>query len=226
MLQQKTKQTTRKFYGKWLYKVSISIEGAALLRLKNLDEIENFLTGPNPDCHYYSFKQRAWHNKDIILPFVNFIKKYNKDVYSLRIEGSIIDVYSNDKDFYDLLSIEFEKFLRNRFEPSETNIDILNANQNYISVDKLPKGRYNYRVYLLPHKMKNDVEGKQKYIDWLKRNNPKITCTPAVENWFIKTDWNWDRRYVLVEDEATLLMLKLRNSEVVGRIYNYVVSDK
>lgn len=226
MLSQKTKQTTRKFYGKWLYKVSINIEGAALLRLKNLDEIESFLLGPDPNTHHFSFKHRAWHNKDIFLPFVSFIKKYNKDVYNLRIEGSIIDIYSNDKDFYELLSVKFEDFLRSRFEPSDTNINLLNANQNYITVDKLPKGRYNYRVYLLPHKMKGDKEGKQKYIEWLKRQEGKVTCTPAVERWFLNTDWNWDRRYVLVEDDQTLLMLKLRNSDVVGRIYNFVISDK
>jgi hypothetical protein len=74
--------------------------------------------------------------------------------------------------------------------------------------------------------MSGDRDGKQQYLNWIKKQNEKITLTPAVESWFIKTDWNWDRRYVLVEDEATLIMLKLRNSEVVGRIYNYVVSDK
>ena len=74
--------------------------------------------------------------------------------------------------------------------------------------------------------MANDKEGKKKYIEWLKRQSPKITCTTAIEHWFIKTDWNWDRRYVLVEDESTLLMLKLRNAEVVGRIYKFVISDK
>jgi hypothetical protein len=47
-----------------------------------------------------------------------------------------------------------------------------------------------------------------------------------VQKWFLKTDWNWDRRYVLVEDEGTLLMMKLRNSDVVGTVYNYVVTDK
>jgi hypothetical protein len=31
---------------------------------------------------------------------------------------------------------------------------------------------------------------------------------------------------VLVEDEGTLLMMKLRNSDVVGTVYNYVVTDK
>ena len=53
-----------------------------------------------------------------------------------------------------------------------------------------------------------------------------MTCTHAVSTWFVDTDWNWDRRYILVEDEQSLLMLKLRGSEVVGKIHNFVISDK
>ena len=226
MLLQKTKPTTRKFYGKWLYKASFDIPGCAFLRSKSIEETEQFCFGPDPESYQQSVKQRAWNNRFTLLNVCSALHKYNKDDYSLRIESSILDVYTNDKALYERISNNLEKQLRHRFEPSEATIEILNTNQNYISVDKLPKGRYNYRVYLLPHKMKGDKEGKQKYLDWLKKSGGKITCTPSVEKWFLDTDWNWDRRYVLVEDEATLLMLKLRNSEVVGRIYNFVVSDK
>jgi len=69
-------------------------------------------------------------------------------------------------------------------------------------------------------------EDKVKFIEWVEKQKPRITCTNAVKEWFIKTDWNWDRRYVLVEDEQTLLMMKLRGPEVVGKIYNYVICDK
>ena len=54
----------------------------------------------------------------------------------------------------------------------------------------------------------------------------RILISPIVKDWFIKTEYNWDRRYVLVEDSQTLLLLKLRNSEALGRIYDYVISDK
>lgn len=227
MLSQKTKTTNRKFYNKWLYKASFRLEGCAIFRNKSLDEIRSFCAGPAPEEKYHwSFWTRAYTNKEIIDDIAVFLESYNKDIYSLRIESSMFDLYTNNKDLYDLVSNRFEEILRHRFEPSSANIDLLEENKNYITVEKLPKGRYNYRVYLLPHKMKGDREGKQKYLDWIKRQTPKITCTPAVEKWFLSTDWNWDRRYVLVEDEATLLMLKLRNSEVVGKIYNFVISDK
>ena len=226
MISQKTKQTTRKFYGKWLYKASFDIQGCSLLRSKTLDEIETFCLGPNPNESIYTTKQRAWNNSDNILSLCKNLKDHSKDAYSLRIESSILDVYTNDNNLYNSISTNLETMLRHRFEPTESNIDLLNSNQNYITVDKLPKGRYNYRVYLLPHKMKGDKEGKEKYLEWIKKQGGTVTCTPAVEKWFLNTDWNWDRRYVLVQDEATLLMLKLRNSEVIGRIYKFVISDK
>lgn len=227
MLSQKTKPTTKKFYGKWLYKASFQLEGCALFRSNSLEDVEQFCLGPEPSSiSWYSTNAKAYANRSKILDVSNFLGKYSTDMYKLRIESSFFDVYTNDLDFYQSISTKFESNLRQRFEPDQTTIALLNTDKNYISVKKLPKDKYNYRVYLLPHKMAKDKEGKQKYLNWVKSQNSKITCTPAIEKWFITTDWNWDRRYVLVEDEAMLLMMKLRNPEVVGKIYNFIVSDK
>ena len=226
MLSQKTKITNRKFYGKWLYKATLKLPGVALLRLRTLKEIKEFCLNENPPENRYSVWHRAYNNREMIYDICVFLENYDEKSFTKRLERDSIDFYSNDKEFYNNISTKFLEVLEHRFEPNESTINLLKESSNSIAVKKLPKNRYNYRVYLLPHKMAYDLEGKKKYIDWIKNQTPKITCTKAVENWFIKTDWNWDRRYVLVEDEATLLMLKLRNSEVVGRIYNFVISDK
>lgn len=222
----RTKKTTKKFYGKWLYKVSLRLEGCALFRTKTLDELEQFLEGPEPTGFPFAVHKKAWHNADYILDLCKAVKNYSKEDYSFRIEGGWIDIYTNEIELYKILSLKFDDILRHRFEPNDATIELLNTNSNYISVDKLPKGRYRYRVYLLPHKLARDRDEKLKYLAWLKKQSPRITCTPSLEKWFLATDWNWDRRYVLVEDEATLLMMKLRNPEVVGRIYNFIISDK
>ena len=227
MLSHKTKPTTKKFYGKWLYKASFQLEGCVLFRTKTLEEVNNFCLGPAPETHYWhATNTKAYANRETILDLSNFLGGYTKEDYNLRIESSFFDVYTNDSKFYNSVSNRFAGMLRHRFEPDAATAELLNENKNYISVKKLPKERYNYRVYLLPHKMAKDREGKQKYVNWLKAQSPRITCTPAIEKWFIATDWNWDRRYVLVEDESMLLMMKLRNADVVGKIYNFVISDK
>lgn len=227
MLSLKTKPTTKKFYGKWLYKASFHLEGCALFRTKSLDDIKQFCLGPEPAVNYvYSLNAKAYANRAAMLDVADFLGNYPRDSFNLRIESAYIDIYTNDVAFYDNISIKFSNCLRHRFEPNAATIDILSENKNYIAVKKLPKDKYNYRVYLLPHKMAKDKEGKQKFINWLKMQSPKITCTEAIEKWFISTDWNWDRRYVLVEDESMLLMMKLRNPEVIGRAYNFIISDK
>ena len=226
MLTTKTKLTNHKFYGKWLYKTTIKLEGCSLFRTKNIDEIKDFCQSSEPNEHRYSVYNKAYKNKEELLDLCLFLDLQDKKSYATRIERDYIDFYSNDKKFYEDISNKFENILKHRFEPDESTKTVLDQSNNSITVKKLPKNRYNYRVFLLPHKMAGDKEGKQKYINWLKSQSPRITCTPAIEKWFIHTDWNWDRRYVLVEDESMLLMMKLRNSEVVGRIYNFVVADK
>jgi hypothetical protein len=74
--------------------------------------------------------------------------------------------------------------------------------------------------------MKGNQVGKVKFLDWLRQQAPRITCTERLAKWFLITDWNWDRRYILIEDEQSLLMLKLRNPDVIGRTYNFIVTDK
>ena len=225
LVNQKTKKTNRKFYNKWLYKVSLSISGASVFRQTHLNNIESYCSESSDDRRSWSLSSKIYNNKEQLIFLANFLKKFPEDTWAKRIETNNIDFYSNDKKFYDSLSLEFEDQLIHRFEPSEEAIDLLSEELCILS-KKLPHNRYTYRVYLLPHKMAGDREGKEKYISWLKNQHEKITCTPAIETWFVKTDWNWDRRYVLVEDEQTLLMMKLRNSEVVGKIYRYVICDK
>lgn len=226
MISEKTKLTSRKFYNKWLYKVSLRQNGAAIFRYKDLNFVKDFCQQTENSDRPYSVFYKAFQQKDSILELCEFLEQFDTKLWTKRIENNNIDFYTNDKDFYQQLSLKFAEILIHRFEPSIDSLTVLNSDASVMAVKKLPHNRYQYRVYLLPHKMSGDKEGKQKYIAWLKSQNSKVTCTEAVEKWFMRTDWNWDRRYVLVEDEQTLLMMKLKNSEVVGRIYNYVVSDK
>ena len=223
---QKTKKTSRKFYSKWLYKVSLRVPGAAILRMRSLDDVKKLcLTNSNSEFPAYTIAYKAWNNRDQLLELTEFLSSKQTASWSKRIENTSIDFYTNDVNFYNEISTKFESSMIHRFEPESRNIDLLDQAQTIVA-KKLPHNRYQYKVYLLPHKIAGDKEGKLKYVEWLKSQKSKITCTEAVAKWFIKTDWNWDRRYVLVEDDHMLLLLKLRNSEVVGRIYNYVISDK
>lgn len=222
----KTKLTNRKFYNKWLYKISLNLKGGAIFRDRSIEQIKTFCYGEDPGDRPYSIFYKAFHNKKEILDICIFLEQFNSDIWSKRIENNSIDFYTNNVEFYNRLSTRFNELIIHRFEPSPGFEEALNEKEYAIVGKKLPHNKYNYRVYLLPHKIIHDVEEKTKYLDWLEKQAPKIRCSAKVRDWFLNTKWNWDRRYVLVEDDATLLMLKLRNSDVVGRVYKYVISDK
>jgi hypothetical protein len=225
MKSSKTKITNKKFYNKWTYKVSLLVKGVGVFRNVALTDISEHCNRIKINSRGYSSDVKVLSNQEMLTDLANCLLTFDNAVWSKRIERDSIDLYTNDSNFYQTLSDKFEEVLIHRFEPQEGS-NLLEQSQQVIVGKKLPHDRYRYRVYLLPHKMSGDREGKRRYLDWVKNQGDKIRLSKAVDEWFIRTDWNWDRRYVLVEDDQTLLMLKLRNAEVVGRIYNFVVSDK
>lgn len=221
----KVKQTKRAFYGKWFYKVSLSLEGSFILRNKGLSEIASYISSlENTSHHPYSSYNRVIKNKSLLIKIADFLITYPKDDYGLRSETGILDLYTNDKNLYECLLKEFSEIVRVCYQPDTENLDVLKEKKNII-VKKFPHDRYRYKIFLLPHKIK-DEQQKESFLTWIENQGGRITLSNAVKEWFMNTRWNWDRRYVLVEDEKTLLMLKLRSPEAVGSIYDYVISDK
>jgi hypothetical protein len=214
--------TNRRFYNKWLYKVTLHIPGVAIFRQNSLEKIP--LLNFDGQKHTHSTMARASLHRQELIALSSFLLKWDSELWSKRIECSAIDIYTNDKTMYNDLFLTFEEMACARSEPNEKDLDLL-ENTGSIIVKKLPHNKYAYKAFLLPHKIK-DRKDKKEYVNWISGQNDRILISNAVKEWFIKTDWNWDRRYVLIEDSQTLLMLKLRNPEVLGRIYDYVISDK
>lgn len=216
----KTKISKRKFYNKFDYKVSIKIEGCGSLRYHSIIDSKAWLENGMLPRFYLSDRAKlaVIQNKDILICLCNVLLTYDNDIWHKRIEGDSIDIYTSNKDLVDELQINLLDRVTCVFEPCDDAVE-----PGTIKVKKLPGDIYNYRVYLLPHKLRGDSDEKAKYISWIKNQNSRVKITESVENWFYKTDWNWDPRYVLVDEENTLLMLKLRNPEVVGRVYKFIL---
>jgi hypothetical protein len=203
-MSKKIKQTTRKFYNKWSYKVSFNLKGISALRSLTFEEVS----------------QKSVSEE--VRLFVTELAKLDPALYSKRLESQIIDIYTNDIGIFQNLHDKFNSSLRHAFAPSGQD---LIDDGNIIVAKKLPHDRYQFKVFLQPHKITNPEE-KLNFINWLGTQEPRVNITKTVKNWFYKTHWNWDRRYMYVEDEKTLLLIKLKCSEAMGTIYSYQVSDK
>lgn len=217
----KLKKTSKKFYNKWLYKVTLSIDKPEVFRITNdMAELRDFLTG----CKTIRGK-RIYDQGGYKLKIVDFLEKFDKTEWSRRVEYHQVDFYTNNQELYQGLLDEFKQVVIHAFEPDENAISQLES-PGVIAVKNLPHNRYRYKVFLKPHAMAYDYESKQKFLDWLVSQQPKVTCSSSIQSWFLCHNWNWDRRYILVEDENTLLMLKLRNANAIGKVYNFQVIDK
>jgi len=197
--------TKKKFYNKWIYKCSFCFPGTKFLRF------ELFVnTDANSDIGKLS----------------ELLDLYIKDSdYYLRVEGRICDVYCNDINIFNHLKTLAGKGLISCYSPSDENIERLKNNNRVILCKKLPYDRYNFKIYLQPHKVK-DFDEKKQYIKWLESQSPKILISENTKKWFIRTQWNWDRRYMYADNEQTLLILKMKNGQAIGKIYSYEVCDK
>jgi len=212
------KTTQRKFYNKWLYKVGLFLPGAFIFRYNSFDAIIN----QHDECSIKFYYRRQYADKDTIIKLAKFLQDQNA-VWTKRIESDYIDFYTNDENFYETLSAKFERNVRHKFEPDLNSLDILDKKYT-IAAKKLPFNRYNYRVYLDP--VKCSFDERQSFINWIEQQGDKIKMTDAVKHWFNNAVVNWDRRYILVEDENLLLMAKLKCNQALGKVYTFEVADK
>jgi hypothetical protein len=223
----KTKKTQRKFYGKWLYKVSLRLEGCSLFRSKDLLEIIDFCNQEqfSAETSQFSTQAKAWNNKTNLYKVTSFLAKYPHDTWSKRIETDIFDLYTNDADMFNACCEQFASIIRLCYAPSAESLSQLNTPYTIVA-NKLPHDIYKYKVFLTPHAVDPDITVRTQYILWVESQSPRIKISPAVSSWFLKCRYNWDRRYLLVEDDQTLLMLKLRDGSAIGQTYKYVVAKK
>lgn len=219
----KSKLTNKKFYNKWYYKVTLEIKGASIFRFGPMDNIKNLLTTDDDYWRSIWWVRQASENKEIFIDILNLLEPYDKQ-YGIRVERNWVDFYTNDKALFEKLSDRYYPLVKHRYEPRE---DIKNTidQKNAISVHKYPHDVYKLKVFLKPYTIKDDTE-RSDMCSWLAGQVPNITFSDSVQFWFKNTRYNYDRRYILVNDDATLLMLKLRCHEAVGAVYRYVLNDK
>jgi hypothetical protein len=209
-----------------LYKVSLSLIGSSIFRNTDILSVIEFCNQESaPQSTHYTTKDKAWANRFSIYKVASMLARYPADSWSKRIETNIMDIYTNDEDFYNKLLNQFSDIVRNASAPTKETIDQLDSPYTVVA-NKLPYDQYRYKVYLTPHAMPRDRITRANYLIWIKEQGDRIKISDAVKQWFLTCNYNWDRRYMLVEDEKTLFMLKLRESSAVGQTYKYVIAKK
>jgi len=219
------KKTKKKFYNKYIYKITLNLKGSVSLRYNSLDEVLNkcvqqdFSAGTKwRDRVFKELRDNSHH----WIKLIGILNQYDNKTWSKRLEGDYIDFYTNDKSMYETIGSEFEQFCVLRSQPEKGKEQQLLESNKEIFCKKLPHDKYQFKVYLKPHRVRRDE--KAALANWLDNQRPNITFTSSIKKWLLSTESNWDRRYIYVDNESTLLMIKLRSSEVLGRVHKYVIN--
>lgn len=217
-------ETTRLFYNKWLYKISLHLNGIGVMRYRDVSHLNCYFNHHIDNVHPNSMFNRAFANKEKITQIGLLLSNYKKGTFQKRIEGDLLDLYTNDTMLIKHVEMNFSNHIRGVWFPNPKNINQLQSEEKAIFVKQYPHKKYKYRVYLKPHC--GTYDKKNNFITWLAEQGDKTTLSKSITNWFLITDINWDRRYVLIEDESLLLLMRLHSPEFIGTIYKFVIKDK
>lgn len=223
---QTAKKTKKKFYNKYIYKISLSIPGTSALRWYDFTQLLDLCIADPSSSREHTWRKRAISDvidhKEIWINLIITLNSFDNKSFSKRIEGDSVDFYTNDLKLYNDLSNKFADHVRIRFQPKEGTEKTLLASEKEIFVNNLPYGKYQYRAYLKPHKL--DAASRLSVANWLVKQQPKITFTDSIKKWLIQTSENWDRRYIHVLDDKTMLMIQLRAPQLVGKVFKYTLN--
>lgn len=237
------KRTTRKFYKKWVYKVSIRVTNVAIFRRLgfNVDEgtIYSYLAGkentrmPYAEWGWGSFGSHSKNryltkedNAHELAKLAGILQQFPDSEWQKRFElACCVDIYTSNYKLYEMLGKHMARYVQDRYEPANGTQDIL-ENPKHIAVDHLPYGKYEYKANLNVRPLVKDPESRENLANWLKEQYPNVSCTDSVATWLRDGNIYASGRYVLVKDEATLLMLKLRAGSTVSSVYKYIKVDK
>lgn len=222
----KKQYTSKLFYNKYIYKLSVRNEIGSIFRGKNLsyakkkiDEMQRRAESDLPILSPFQFglRQPRYISLETFVDaavLYKFIDK-NKSLCMLRVEGHTLDIYSNEKDW--LIDLSKQVDAKVFYEPKDdVHAEFLLANANTVIVD----GPVDWpiKVYL-----DRDVDPNFANFCRTNKDNIKIGNTALRE---IETSGYCKGFYFFIKSEKLLMLASIASGNSFGRILKYVSSQK
>ena len=205
-------ETTKLFWGKYLYKLCINNGIGAIFRDKNLSyarEVLDKLQQQYESGKPLILSSFSRENPVTELSFLDARKLYKfisrNDDWTLRIEGSTTCIYTNNREWLHTLKSAINKV--NLLELWEPNPDhLLHLTANTIIVDR--SNGYDYKVTLGPKQ--SDTQG---FANWAKSNPKQVKVGPTLmEN--LQGHGYVSDLYFYARDEKTVQLCGLMLSNI------------
>lgn len=206
------RKTTKLFYEKYQYKITLVFFGASAFRQSDADKILNYLNYHTDRCdqavtqHVWQSTPRADTQRDNIKTAMQVLNHLTtmKD-FKVRVEGNWLSIYSNNiEDISQLKNIDIRS-VESIFEPTV-------ALTPDTVVSSLP---YDYKVFISP------TTTNIGFVKWAESNvNVRLTRTSN-----ISLSYNHDscrRTYCYIKGDNTLLMAKIHLGSTIQKIYRII----
>lgn len=200
-------ETTKLFYGAYLYKLSVRNQIASSFREKNLplarrdlDTLQGMYEAGNPLLLITGLRTRAISKEH----FIEASKLYNyftkNEDYKLRVEQNTLSIYSNDINWINAMIKEINlENLISLHEPDVNFVSKLTANTIIVP----HSNGYEYKVTL-----GNTTTGTETFGKWA-INNPKLIKIGPVISEELLNNGYVNGMYFYVRDSRTLQLCNL-----------------
>lgn len=217
----KVHKTNRLFYKKYPYKVECSVKGAVYVKRLGYLGLLEVINDEKPG--YYNIVRFPVKHKDALLDFAQVVEPIIKEGHQIRAETNTLSFYLEDRATYESVHSRLNQWVKSITEPdSEQDLEIL-FSKNHITVcNKLPHGKYGFKVMLANH-MNN--EQRRKVTEWIENFGDSIRFPSKTELWMRgNISWCFDP-YLYVESSKQLMMLHLYLGDKIKRTYEFVLRD-
>jgi hypothetical protein len=214
----KISKTTKLFYGKWPYKVSVHTRGAHLIRFYGADILIRRFDDSNDNFRYHGLKPHDLKDLEKCARGVLKLKSIPNIKY--RYEGGTINLFTDTMEVFNVICNTFLSKIVQVWQPSnDSEIQHLKNNINHIIVDVLPYNKYKYKILL---KYNTPAAIRESVVKWLE-NNPGSTRPSNATKRFLNCRSYIQSPFIYIEDDKTLMMLQLIAGEQIKKTEKYII---
>ena len=191
-------KTSKLFYGKYPYKAEFDVEAWYFRRyhIQNLVNLQETWQG---------FKKLRAGRAENLIEFSKAAQEFFENKVKFRAEGATLSMFSMDKISHDNICKKLEYWLIAATEPSnDEDLEFLLTTTKQILCDRLPHGKYQYRVYL---KTSLPLHIRLRFYEWTTQYPNDIKMPTTTSKWLqgiIGYTWN---PFIYISTEKQLTMV-------------------
>lgn len=220
------KYTTKLFYKKYAYRLSVRCLVASIFRNKDFNYAKYRIDSWNQDVSK-GISPRLGHRSDSLLPIsdlhfalrlLNIFTTTSTD-YTLRIEGRTLNVFSNDtvwlSDLKNKLGVNVIEFTQ---PANDQTAEFLLKNPNY----EVVKSNVQYKYKIKTRFCKGDYKS---FGEWCKSFSKHVRISGLFLEELLNSSSIYEGRLVYVKDEKTLNIVTMFIGEAIQSITHLVTVE-